>query len=118
MKRLALILLLVPGLAFADARVEARKRFRQGMALIRDGRFEEGIDQLLEAYAIKPHPNVLYNVAKAYESLNRPVEALAYYNRYLESDPNDSNDVRKAIARLEPQVPRLKPCLLYTSRCV
>ncbi|MBL8954657.1 MAG: TonB-dependent receptor [Myxococcaceae bacterium] len=79
------------------------------MAMIRDGRFEEGIEQLLEAYAIKPHPNVLYNVAKAYESLNRPVEALAYYQRYLESDPNDSNDVRKAIARLEPQVPRIKP---------
>jgi len=107
--RLALVLLLLPGLAFADARVEARKRFRQGMAYIRDGRFEEGIDQLLEAYAIKPHPNVLYNVAKAYESLNRPVEALAYYNRYLESDPNDSADVKKAIARLEPQIPRLKP---------
>ena len=68
MKRLALLLLLVPGLAFADARVEARKRFRQGMAMIRDGRFEEGIDQLLEAYAIKPHPNVLANVAKAYEN--------------------------------------------------
>ena len=45
--RLALLVLLLPGLALADARVEARKRFRQGMSYIRDGRYEEGIDQLL-----------------------------------------------------------------------
>lgn len=108
-RRLALVVLLIPGLALADARVEARKRFRQGMAYIRDGQYQEGIDQLLEAYEIKPHPNVLYNVAKAYESLERPVEALSYYQRYLDSDPPDASEVKKAIARLEPLVPRLKP---------
>ncbi|MBK7863892.1 MAG: TonB-dependent receptor [Archangiaceae bacterium] len=107
-RRLALVVLLLPGLALADARVEARKRFRQGMALIRDGRFEEGIDQLLEAYAIKPHPNVLYNVAKAYESLEKPVQALAYYRGYLDTDPPDAAEVKRAIARLEPQVPKSK----------
>jgi hypothetical protein len=47
------VLLLVPSVALADARVEARKRFRAGMALIGEGNHEEGVDQLLlEAYSI------------------------------------------------------------------
>ena len=104
-----LLLLLLPAAAAADARVEARKRFKQGMAQIHDEQFEEGIKQLLEAYSIKPHPNVLYNVAKAYESLHRYEEALSFYRRYLDSDPPDSTDVRKAIARLEPLLPKTKP---------
>jgi iron complex outermembrane recepter protein len=113
--RIVLVLaVLLPAISFADARVEARKRFRAGMALIRDARYEEGIEQLLEAYAIKPHPNVLYNVAKAYESLGRPLDALAYYNRYLDSDPADAAEVKRAIARLEPQLPKLKEKELET----
>jgi iron complex outermembrane receptor protein len=104
-----LLMALLPIAAHADSRVEARKRFKLGMALIHEERFEEGIDQLLEAYQIKPHPNVLYNVAKAYEALHRYEEALAYYRRYLETDGPDSNDAKRAVARLEPLVPKAKP---------
>ncbi len=107
-RRLAVLLLLVPSLALADVRVEARKRFKQGMALIHDGQLEEGIDALLAAYKLKPHPNVLYNVAKAYEALGKPAEALGYYRRYLESDPPDASDVHHAIERLEPLLPKVK----------
>jgi outer membrane receptor protein involved in Fe transport len=106
---LVLLALLLPSLALADSRVEARKRFKLGMSLIHDERYEEGIDQLLEAYSIKPHPNVLFNVAKAYEALRRYDDALAYYRKYLDSDPPDAADTRKAIARLEPLVPKVKP---------
>jgi len=102
----ALLWLLVPALAFADARQEAKKRFRTGMAMINDGRLDEGIDQLLEAYSIKPHPNVLFNVGRAYESAGRPSDALVYYRRYLDTDPPDSRSVREAVARLEAKMPR------------
>ena len=101
----ALLWLLVPALAFADARQEAKKRFRTGMAMINDGRLDEGIDQLLEAYSIKPHPNVLFNVARAYESAGRPSDALVYYRRYLDTDPPDARPVREAVERLEAKMP-------------
>lgn len=100
-----LLAVLVPSLALADARLEARKRFKQGMALIAEGRLDEGIDQLLEAYAVKPHPNVLFNVAKAYEAAGQVQPALTYYRRYLAFKPADSTDVTRAIARLEAQLP-------------
>ncbi len=98
--------LLVPGVALADARLEARKRFKTGMSLIAEGHYEEGIDALLEAYSIKPHPNVLYNVARAYEAMNRPNDALQYYRRYLDSEPPDAQQVVSTIAKLEALVPK------------
>lgn len=100
-----LLLLLVPGLALADARVEARKRFRAGMGLIADGRYDDGIAQLLEAYSIKPHPSVLFNVARAYESSGRLAEAVAYYRRYLDTRPPDAPQVRPLLAKLEARLP-------------
>lgn len=107
--RWCVLLLLLPGLAFADARQEAKKRFRIGMALINDGKLDEGIDQLLEAYSIKPHPNVLFNVARAYEAAGRPSDALVYYRRYLETEPPDAAAVIQSVARLQDQLPPVRP---------
>ena len=101
-----MLLLLIPSLALADSRQEAKKRFRIGMAMINDGRLDEGIDQLLEAYSIKPHANVLFNVARAYESAGRPSDALVYYRRYLATDPPDATGVRAAMERIEAKLPR------------
>ena len=98
--------LLVPTLALADARVEARRHFKTGMALIADGKLDEGITELLEAYSIRPHPNVLFNVGRAYEAAGRPADALVFYNRYLEANPPDADKVRDVVAKLEAQVPK------------
>jgi iron complex outermembrane receptor protein len=106
---IVLALLLAPGLAFADARAQAKKYFKQGMGLIGDGHYEEGIDRLLQAYDIKPHPNVLYNVAKAYEALGRPSLAIAFYRRYAETEPGDLTLVNASMAKLEAALPKAKP---------
>lgn len=103
---LCLALALVPALALADARTEARRHFKTGMALIADGRYDDGISELLEAYSIRPHPNVLFNVARAYESAGRPADALTFYNRYLAANPPDAERVRAMAAKLEAQVPK------------
>ncbi len=100
------VLVLAPGLAAADGRVEARRHFKTGMFLISDGKYDAGISELLEAYRIRPHANVLYNVARAHESAGRPVDAVAFYRRYLEANPPDADKVREALARLEPLLPR------------
>lgn len=92
--------------SFADPRVEARRHFKTGMFLIGEGKYDEAISELLEAYAIKPHPNVLFNVARAHEAAGRPAEAIAFYRRYLEANPPDAERVRDTLAKLEPLVPR------------
>lgn len=104
--RLALAAALVWSQAtLADPRVEARRHFKTGMFLIGEGKYDEAIAELLEAYAIKPHPNVLFNVARAHEAAGRPAEALAFYRRYLDANPPDAASVRETVAKLEPLVP-------------
>jgi len=41
------------------------------MSLIAAGQVERGIAELKQAYAIKPHPDVLYDIAKAYVDLGK-----------------------------------------------
>ncbi|MDY7232067.1 TonB-dependent receptor domain-containing protein [Hyalangium rubrum] len=104
-----LALCLFAGNAMADERLEARRHFRNGMSLIAQGQFDQGIAELQEAYVIKPHPNVLYNIARAYLDAGRSVEALEWYRRYLTFNPPDAESVRATIARLEATVNAAEP---------
>ncbi len=98
---LAALALAFPAVALADARIEAKRHFQRGMGLIAKGSFDEGIGELREAYAIKPHPNVLYNIARAYLDAGRVKEAVEYYRRYMSSSPGDAAQVKSTVARLE-----------------
>src|SRR5947209_13261890 len=97
---LALVALLAPATAVADARGEAKRHFRDGMALIAAGQVERGIAELKQAYAVKPHPHLLYNIARAYVDLGRIPEALDYFQRYVATDPDDRAQVEAVMARL------------------
>ncbi|NMO15370.1 TonB-dependent receptor [Pyxidicoccus fallax] len=95
---------LCAGEALADARLEARRHFRAGMSLIAQKQYDEGIAELEAAYAIKPHPNVLFNIARAYHDAGRLTEALDAYKRYLASNPPDAGSVVTTVAVLEEKL--------------
>ena len=86
--------------ASADSRNDAKRHFREGMTLISAGQVERGIAELKQAYAIKPHPDVLYDIAKAYIDLGNIHEAVNYFKQYSATDPEDKERVEKVIARL------------------
>jgi iron complex outermembrane recepter protein len=96
-------------IAWADVRAEARKHFQNGMALINEGRYDEAISELQSAYETRPHPNVLFNIARAHESAGRPNDALTYYRRYLDANPPDATFVITQIQKLEAQLTRKEP---------
>src|SRR5438477_11382226 len=96
--------LLVAAPALADARADAKRHFRQGMSLIAAGEVERGIAELQQAYAIKPHQDVLYDIARAYVDLGNIPEALEYFRRYVASDPPDKDQVLAMMQRLEAAV--------------
>ncbi|MCS6857754.1 MAG: TonB-dependent receptor [Sandaracinaceae bacterium] len=81
------------------------------MRYIAEGKFDEGIAELEEAYRILPHPNVLFNIARAHVEARRYDVAIEYYLRYLESDPEDREEVERVIADLKSrlQAQRLPP---------
>jgi len=101
---LAATSLSIADIAFADARTEARRHFRHGMDLVVAGQVDEGIAELEEAYAILPHPNVLYNIGRAYAEVGRYDEAREYFDRYLESDPPDREEVRAIVAAIDQRI--------------
>src|ERR671936_2381791 len=78
---------LVAPAALADARSDAKRHFREGMSLIAAGQVERGIAELKQAYALKPHPDVLYDIARAYVDLGKIPEALGYFHRYVATAP-------------------------------
>ena len=89
-----LVQIVLPATAFADARTEARRHFRHGMELVVQGQTDAGVAELQQAYDILPHPNVLYNIGRAYAEAGRYEEALDYFEQYLASDPPDREEVR------------------------
>ena len=88
----------------ADVRTEARRHFRAGMALIAEGNVDEGVAELQEAFEILPHPNVLYNIGRAYAESGRYEESIQYFETYLESDPPDRAEVNGYLTALRARI--------------
>src|SRR6266513_1719009 len=99
-----LLALLAAPAARADARSEAKRHFRDGMALLAAGQMERGIAELKQAYAIKPHPDLLYNIARAYVDLGNIPEALDYFRQYVATDPIDKDQVLSVMQRLQAAI--------------
>ncbi|MBK8259585.1 MAG: TonB-dependent receptor plug domain-containing protein [Polyangiaceae bacterium] len=96
--------LLVPQVAHADARTDARRAFKTGMALIAKGKYDEGIKELEKANAIYPHPNVTYNIARAHAEAGNLEQAIAKYKEYATTEPADKATVLQTITQLEARV--------------
>ncbi len=98
---LATALLVFARAARADARADARRHFRAGMALIGQGQHEPGIAELERAYKLMPHPDVLFNIGRAWADAGNQPMALQAFRRYLADDPPDADEVRRLVAELQ-----------------
>jgi outer membrane receptor for ferrienterochelin and colicin len=97
---------LVSGAALGDARTEARAHFKKGMEFIGAGRYEDGIGELQKAYEILPHPNVLYNIGRAYAEAGELEKAVEFYKKYIETNPADKEEVQTLTTNLEARIRR------------
>ena len=100
------LLLLRSTAAHADARTEARTHFKKGMESIAAGKYEDGITELKVAYTLLPHPNVLYNIARAYAEAGELDEAVSYFRRYIEGNPPDKEEAAQILKNLEARIKR------------
>jgi len=97
-------LLAISGTAHADARGDARTHYRNGLELLANGQTERAIEEFKAAYAIRPHPDALYNIARAYVDLGNIPEALNYFRRYIANDPEDKEQVLAVMNRLNAAI--------------
>src|SRR5690242_5552573 len=94
----------IPQLALADARTDARRAFKTGMALVAKGKYDEGIKELEKANAIFPHPNVTYNIARAHAEAGNLEQAILKYKEYAATEPDDKANILQIITQLESRV--------------
>ena len=101
---LALAMVLGSTSALADARTEARRHFKAGMALVDKKKFTDAIKELEKAYEILPHPNVAFNIAQAQAEAGNLDFAIRAYRTYVQSDPPDRVEVTKIMQELEEKL--------------
>jgi hypothetical protein len=101
--------LLAAGAAHADERAEARRHFRAGLALVRDGRYLAAVEEFQSAYRILPNVNVLFNIARAYSDAGETERALEFYGQYLQGDVPDRADVEATVRDLQQRLRAAQP---------
>jgi hypothetical protein len=85
---------------------EARAHFNKAERLYREAGYAEAIAEFEQAYRIRPHGVLFFNIGKCYEQLGDIPSALRNYRRYLHDVPEakDRDLVSKAIGNLEKRL--------------
>jgi hypothetical protein len=88
--------------AQADENTEkAKALFGKGKAELDAGHFPEALVAFQDAYALKPLPAMLKNIAVVHESMGNLPGAVEYYTKYLDSSPKDADKINEAVANLK-----------------
>jgi tetratricopeptide (TPR) repeat protein len=87
----------------ADEALEAQfnAQAARAKALYVEGNLEEALEAFKEAYALKPEPNILYNMGRIHEKQGDFEQATVYYEKFA-NEPDIALPARQdAIARLK-----------------
>ncbi|HWO24111.1 MAG TPA: tetratricopeptide repeat protein [Kofleriaceae bacterium] len=66
----------------------ARKLVDEGIAAQSASHYDKAIELYQKAFALVPHPILLFNIAQAYRLASRSDQAMPFYERYLTLEPN------------------------------
>jgi hypothetical protein len=69
---------------------DARTHYEAAQHAYDRGEYDLAISEFEQAYQLKPHPNVLYNIAQAHERLLEYAESVKWFERYLAEAPRDA----------------------------
>jgi tetratricopeptide (TPR) repeat protein len=95
--RVVLSLLLLAGIAGAqEMRSFARQKFDEGRAQFAAKHYEAALGLFKQSYDAAPHPDLLFNIGRCLEELNRYREAYEAYEKFLAVNPNDSDVQQRA----------------------
>lgn len=94
------------GAPSVDLGEEADLHFGAGITAYKAERWQEALEHLLLSNRLVPNRNVVFNVARTYEKLDKYEEAFRHYSEYvaLEADPARRALGEQAIARIAPRL--------------
>lgn len=89
---LAFLLCLPAADVFGDQdarRQQARQLVELGQAAFQEERFDEAAIYFQEAFNLDPHPNLMFNIARAHEEMGDLPAALRFYERVIGFSPGE-----------------------------
>lgn len=89
-----------------EARERAREHFARGVERYEAEDYVGALEAFQEAYRLAPHPMVRVNMANCYEQLNRPLEALHHFERFLAEADGASRQQRREVQRAMQRLQR------------
>ncbi len=94
----------------ADKKTAAKKYVDAGLSAEGVGDYETAVEMYQKAYALIPHPVLLFNIANAYYLAKDDANALSFYQQYLDKEPKgaQSKAAKGRIAELEKKVDEAK----------
>ena len=94
-----------------DGQAQARAHFEAARALHQAGEFQRAAAEYLQAFALFPDPELLFNVGQVYRLAGDRALAAAYYRRYLELDPDGraAPEARRHLEALATAAPASPP---------
>jgi len=92
-----------PPTSEAAATEKAKMLFSWAQRLYKQARYAEAISKFEEAYSLRPHPVIYFNLGRCYEQLGEVPRAMRAYKDYLRllPDAQDKEMVSDAIVNLE-----------------
>lgn len=90
-----------------DATVEmARERFKEGVQFFDQKQYEKARLAFLQAYALKPHPTVLLNLAQSELRGARPADAAGHFAEFLRAAPTgaERTEAERGLAAAKAKV--------------
>lgn len=88
----------------AERSAEAHERYEEGVEAYRKGRYAAAIGLFTEAEMLVPSAALSFDIARAYEKLHDPSNAVTWYRDYLQRAGfvPDRADIERRIAMLDP----------------
>lgn len=84
-----------------DVAREVETLSRQGSQAYRDRDYAQAIRMFEQAYALESVPNLLYNIAKCYEKMERWDDAIRFYEKFLISPDVETDARQSALERIQ-----------------
>ena len=104
LRRWAALGLLVPLVALAAPRDDARRLFLSGLDAVEQGDYEAALEDFLQAQQLYPHAATAFNIARAYEDIGEQRKALHWYRRFQVLAPERASEATPAMKRLQARL--------------
>ena len=109
---LAIVAQTAPLTADPQAKAQAQELLGQGTKLYAQGDVAGALEKFDAAYAAYASPKLMFNIGQANRELNRPVEALEAFEKFLvsaaDASPEMVADARKSVAQLQKKLGRIQ----------